>query len=125
MRKYKLPSTHPLFQNQTLVDLQREQLGDLWEEKFGLEAQLTDDPGMDAKVRRELQDRLATLDKALGVAMVFDDPQVAEWEADVAAGRTPNIHAGLENLKLPKSITGEELLNQVLDRPPPKTPRTL
>lgn len=97
-RKYRLPTSHPLFQNQTYGELVLEQLEDLFEEKEDLESALEKDPG--AAHAGALRERLEALDKALGVTQsLTQDDLVDFWEKEIAAGREPDQSMTLEDLR--------------------------
>lgn len=88
--KYNLPTNHSLFRNRPLIVHYQEMLEDLFSEKAALEK---------AVERGELKysdamKRLSVIDKALGEKQVSDS-LIDEWEADIAAGRTPDLNKGL------------------------------
>lgn len=96
--KYRLPASHPLFQGQTVAELLLEHYEDLWEELAGLEAAEArmDDPGR----LPQLRERARAIRRALGTeAAAAEDPLTAYWEAEVAAGRVPDMDMTLADLK--------------------------
>lgn len=98
MRKYKLPASHDLFQTQTVAELLLEQYGDLLEEKAELESRLEADPsGRESGLVRE---RLLAIERAFGdVAEAGRDDLVEFWEAEIAAGRAPDLEMGPSDLQ--------------------------
>ena len=66
---------------------------DLESQKQEIERELETDVGGDT--RRKLMDQLASLNKALCVEEPQDDLW-DEWEADLAAGRIPDLEKGLK-----------------------------
>lgn len=96
--KYRLPASHPLFQGSTTAELLLEYYEDLWEELAGLEAAEArlDDVGK----LPQLRERARAIRRALGAeAAPAEDPLTAYWEAELAAGRTPDLNMTPEDLK--------------------------
>ena len=96
VQKYKLPSSHDLFQNQSMPELLLEWYEDLYDEKLDLETSLQEGMGDDADTMR----RLAEIQKTLGDDNIVTtgDPLVDHWEAELRAGRTPDLDMTLEDL---------------------------
>lgn len=94
MRKYKLPASHDLFLSQTVAELHLEQLEDLYEEREGLEREL-EAGGGDMSAVRAAQERLEQINRALGEQA--GDDLIDLWEAELAAGRVPNLD--MENVQ--------------------------
>lgn len=101
MTKYRLPTNHDLFQTQSVPELMLEWYEDLYEEMDDIEAAIKDEAIVDAAELGRLQRRLETLQKALGmdVRIVTGDPLVDYWEAEIAAGRVPDLDMTLEDLE--------------------------
>lgn len=88
--KYKLPPSHTLFTSQALPEVLLEYFEDLYVLKAELEAAL--DAAGDEKEARSINDRLKLVCKALGVgAGSSQDDLVDHWEAEIEAGRVPNL----------------------------------
>jgi hypothetical protein len=85
--KYKLPSSHPSFQNATLPDLMIEFYEDLHEERETLEARRRR-----SKLEDHERDRLTSIQGILdGEAIEFGDPLIEKWEREIAEGRIPDL----------------------------------
>jgi hypothetical protein len=90
-----MPSSSPLFENQTQADLEAEMLADLYANQADLQDRLenTMDPGE----RHRLVVQLSSIARALGESeAAADDPLVDEWERDLAEGRMPDLEKGLK-----------------------------
>ena len=76
-----------------------ERYTDLYEEKYILEAQLEKNPAGDSVT--QLRTRLRVIDTALKEqeSGEDDDELAAHWEAEIAAGRTPDLDMVPEDLK--------------------------
>jgi len=93
MGKYKLPSSHALFQTQTVTDLLLEQLEDLYEERSDLMRQLEDGAGA---ATTAVNARLNKLNSALGESS--GDDLLDFWDAELKAGRVPDLDMTMEDL---------------------------
>ncbi len=91
VNKYHLPTSHPLFQNQAMAELTQEMYEDMYlrqeELRDALESSGRGDGGS------AILEQLNALNAVLGDPPEGADPLVDQWEADLAAGRTPDLNA--------------------------------
>lgn len=103
MTRYKLPTSHELFQTSTIAELVQEQFEDLYEEKRELEARL---PEADGKEHTAITRRLQEINEALeGQSAISEDELADYWEAEAAAGREPDLTMTVEDLRRLKGRT--------------------
>ena len=95
IQKYKLPTTHRLFQEQSWAALNLELTEDLWIREQELCEQAQQHEG---SALNEVLDQLQTVRKALGLILDFgsaritgSDPLVDKWERELAEGRDPDL----------------------------------
>lgn len=96
VNRYKLPPNHELFTGQSTSDLILEMYEDLLLERKGIQERL--ESGGVGEEHTALMGRLRELDKAIGDAVVPQDSLIDRWEADIAAGRIPDLEMDLEDL---------------------------
>lgn len=94
--KYKLPTTHDLFQTQSVPELLLEWYEDLYVEYD----ELTDLVGeMDGNLGPAMR-RLEQIQGALGLSdgVLTGDPLVDYWEAQIRRGEVPDLDMKLEDV---------------------------
>lgn len=96
MQKYKLPTSHDLFQKQAVPELMLEWYEDLYEEKYDLETSLRENEGDMTTLNARLKQIEAVLDEHGGV--FTGDELIDHWEAELAAGRVPDLDMMPEDL---------------------------
>lgn len=95
VQKYKLPPNHELFLNQSMAALNLEMMEDLWIREQELQDKVKEEEG---SVLNEAVKQLQEVRKALGVMLDFASPRISgtdalvdKWEAEIAAGRDPDL----------------------------------
>jgi len=98
--KYRLPPSHELFQGQSIEELTLEWYSDLFDELEGLTTLLQTSPNGLSEVGHA---RLAATQEALGIPdderIVTGDPLIDYWEAEMRAGREPDLDMTVEDLR--------------------------
>lgn len=95
VQKYKLPPNHELFLGQSMAALNLEMTEDLWLREQELSEKVREEEGSALnEVLRQLHD----VRKALGIVLDFATPRMSgsdalvdKWEAEIAAGRDPDL----------------------------------
>ena len=90
-RKYELPPNHPLFLERSVADLQQEMCEDLLWRRKEIMREIEEEGDKGDVLKQEL-DRV---NEALGGEAVVVDDLWDQWEADLEAGREPDLEAGL------------------------------
>lgn len=97
IQKYKLPSSHALFQGQSIASLNLEMMEDLWMRERELADEIKNEEGT---AQNQAIGQFQEIRKALGIAQEFekprvtgDDPLIDQWERDIAAGKVPDLDA--------------------------------
>jgi hypothetical protein len=93
-KKYNLPPNHPLFAELSWAEHEHNMLTDFHTRKTEMEEMLNN-PDAD---HEEIRDVIASLNRAIlgtkgGDTVEYGDDLVDQWEADIAAGRTPDLDA--------------------------------
>lgn len=88
IQKYNRPPTDSLFTLQSEAELMLEMYEDLYAKRDELEARLESG---DADNQQQCMRRIVDINKVLGEGVVAEDDVIDEWEADIAAGRMPDL----------------------------------
>lgn len=95
-RKYERPATDPLFQNQTEGALQLEWFEDLYQRREEILKNLENAKGGESET---LLKQLNAINQALDIEVEVQDDLVEYWEAEVLAGRVPDLDMMPEDLE--------------------------
>ena len=94
--KYTLPPNHELLLARTVTSLAQERFADLLDEQEALEKVLATANGPQVA---EIRQRLETLAEVLGASAAGGDDLSDFWDAEIAAGRTPDLDMTLDDLR--------------------------
>lgn len=98
--KYKLPSSHPLYQGRALVEHLEEFMRDKMDERDLLQEQLQN-PVLEALDRTKLMEQITAIDQFLGAKdkTGSGDPLADFWEAQMEAGEDPDFDLTMDEFR--------------------------
>jgi phosphodiesterase/alkaline phosphatase D-like protein len=88
VKKYSLPPSHDAYRKLTFGELLQDFYEDLMDRRRELENDLEH---ADGKQRWAIQDAIKAISKTLGDEVESADPLIDRWEAQIAAGETPDF----------------------------------